>query len=727
LGAPFELHQFKWRPRPLPNSDDEWGFSAARNEAMRHLGTTHWSWFDSDDLVIVVVDGKETIATAEATAQAFRKMVADSPDADLWFLDYLYRFDDQGRPVSIVSKERLLRNDVGWRWRYPIHEAVLPTGDPTPTLKAVRMRDIAVSHRNSDIKSSVERNAPMIRAWLRQLEKNRGPQADLAHARFLYGRALFATGRYGQAANWMLGRYLGRHPEVSAEEKWDAWMYAAKSMLLDADPEGARQAVLQAIGLGPRFAESYVLLASLKHDAREAPRDVLKILEIAESCMGEDHGGLERHPSALLFDAAVIGAECQFALARYQEALALAERAITARPADERARKVWKEAAEKASSQIPSTAALEGGRSPRAHPNGSGPDPVFVVSTGRCGSTLVSNMLRLHPDVLSLSEFLIMLSPGAFPSREAMHGPQFWAHLSTPRKRMTLMYRHGIAFDEVLYRPGPGKRFTVDTGVPPILLTALPHLTDQPEDLYDEIERFVVAQGAYSAAEHYLRLFDWLRQRFEKKVWVERSGSILGHFEEMSANFPNARFVHLFRDGRDCAMSMVNHTAFRLSAITGEMVKYIGFDPYNLDRVPQSEVPAHLQALMPESFDVNAFWAYDVPPALMGGSWSATEANTMSLLAKRQPGTVMQLRYESLVESPEAELTRLLNFIGLDDPTPEFLHQASSLVRKVPSRWPNLPVAQKAELEKATRFSMGLLYGQVALEPDPEPVEVGST
>lgn len=31
--------------------------------------------------------------------------------------------------------------------------------------------------------------------------------------------------------------------------------------------------------------------------------------------------------------------------------------------------------------------------------------PTFVVGTGRCGSTMLSNMLRQHPRVLSLSEF----------------------------------------------------------------------------------------------------------------------------------------------------------------------------------------------------------------------------------------------------------------------------------------------------------------------------------
>ena len=35
--------------------------------------------------------------------------------------------------------------------------------------------------------------------------------------------------------------------------------------------------------------------------------------------------------------------------------------------------------------------------------------PVLVLSTGRCGSTMVSEVLNTHPEVLSLSEFFISL------------------------------------------------------------------------------------------------------------------------------------------------------------------------------------------------------------------------------------------------------------------------------------------------------------------------------
>ena len=43
---------------------------------------------------------------------------------------------------------------------------------------------------------------------------------------------------------------------------------------------------------------------------------------------------------------------------------------------------------------------------------------VFVVSTGRCGSTMLSNMLRLNPEILSLSEFFSLLMPDPLPAGE---------------------------------------------------------------------------------------------------------------------------------------------------------------------------------------------------------------------------------------------------------------------------------------------------------------------
>src|SRR6266853_4872430 len=43
-GPPFDLHRFRWRPRPDGYEPDEWGFAAARNESFSHVKTSHCIW-----------------------------------------------------------------------------------------------------------------------------------------------------------------------------------------------------------------------------------------------------------------------------------------------------------------------------------------------------------------------------------------------------------------------------------------------------------------------------------------------------------------------------------------------------------------------------------------------------------------------------------------------------------------------------------------------------------
>lgn len=58
--------------------------------------------------------------------------------------------------------------------------------------------------------------------------------------------------------------------------------------------------------------------------------------------------------------------------------------------------------------------------------------PVFIVSTGRSGSTMLSRLLSLHPDVLSLSELFNALHPLGF-QQDPVDGPNLWVMLSEPR------------------------------------------------------------------------------------------------------------------------------------------------------------------------------------------------------------------------------------------------------------------------------------------------------
>src|SRR5690349_16601164 len=144
--------------------------------------------------------------------------------------------------------------------------------------------------------------------------------------------------------------------------------------------------------------------------------------------------------------------------------------------------------------------------------------PVFIVGTGRCGSTMLSNFLREHPRVLSVSEFFSTTTDlggriaECFPDEPIDAAALRRIVAGVPPKLATMM-RHGVTMPEVLYRPGPGSRFSAERGVPALLQTTLPHLVEDADGLFAEVEDFVASRPVASIGEHYQELFGWLARR----------------------------------------------------------------------------------------------------------------------------------------------------------------------------------------------------------------------
>jgi len=336
---------------------------------------------------------------------------------------------------------------------------------------------------------------------------------------------------------------------------------------------------------------------------------------------------------------------------------------------------------------------------------------VIVVSTGRCGSTLLSNMLRLNPEILSMSEFFSLLMPDPIPAGE-LNATAYWRLLSEPWVFFRHAYRLGLRVPEFLYAPGPGTRFTAASGIPPILVTALPHLSDDPEGLYDEVEAFVAGLTPASAAAQHRRLMGWLCDRFGARAWVERSGGSLLFMRQLADRFGDAKFVHLYRDGRECACSFSRHPAYRLGAISAMLHSRLGISPYLGDYRLAQGVPPDLRPFMPETFDHEAFERFQVPAAESGQFWSDMIIPALDVLDSLPTDRVLQLSYEQLVGEPRQALRRLARFADLPGANPDWLDRAAHLVETRPPRWTALPPAQIGDLTRVCEPAMRRLYGE---------------
>ena len=339
--------------------------------------------------------------------------------------------------------------------------------------------------------------------------------------------------------------------------------------------------------------------------------------------------------------------------------------------------------------------------------------PAFIVGTGRCGSTMLSDVLRRHPDILSVSEFFTLVTDlggrieATFPDGE-IDGPALHAIVAGAHPKQTLMHRHDIAMSEVLYQP----RGTYE--VPAILQTTLPHLTPAPDALFYELSEVITAQPPARIGQHYTRLFDWLAERFGKQRWVERSGGSLRIVRRLVDAFPGARFVHIVRDGRTTAMSMSQHFGFRMALVALQLTEILGCDPFeSSDRTWLADVPDELAAFLPETFDAEAFRRYPTPLPLCGHYWSGEILEGMKTLAALPQDRVLTLRYEDFLAAPQPSIARLVDFLGAST-DPAWVDRVAGLVRSARANVDELPRAERAALEDACAPGFAALRGLYA-------------
>ena len=305
----------------------------------------------------------------------------------------------------------------------------------------------------------------------------------------------------------------------------------------------------------------------------------------------------------------------------------------------------------------------------------------FIVTTGRSGSTLMSQLLREHPAVLSLSEFFAMLhapSLPAFPS-EPLTGDEFWALLSTPRQEVvSIVQQCGAPVDpETLQRKV----------APPLLMMALPLLANDPVAVHEEVGSYVRGLPRADSGTQYSRLFDWLCQRFSRQVWVERSGGSTGFLPELLRRWPEGRYLHLVRDGRSVTLSMAPRRGFRLAAAAG------GLDV--LDRAKASAEDLIAAAVARTGTGTVALERF-------GAMWAQQVVATNERLRALPAGQVLQMRYEDLVHDPARELEHLVDFFGIAELTPEtWLRWAASQVQGREQPWRELPEPDRSRLEAA--------------------------
>ncbi len=327
----------------------------------------------------------------------------------------------------------------------------------------------------------------------------------------------------------------------------------------------------------------------------------------------------------------------------------------------------------------------------------------FVVGTGRCGSTLLSRMLAQQPSLLSIFEFFNGLDMTKRFSQDPVDGETFAKLLSQEHPIVTMVLSRGYKVEEITYPfDRPDARYRRDQGLPWLLVSTLPRLTDDPDALFDEVVSLARTQPVQQLVAHYRALFDWLAARYDRSCWIERSGSSIDYLGSLYILFPEARFLHLHRDGPETALSMREHAAYRLA------IHFVYERPR--DTQPSIDDLRALETGRGADDPITAILESRPPVEYFGGYWSQELEHGMRGAATLPAEQYMDVRFEDLVREPRETLNAISGFFELDSEASAWREKAAALVRGIPgTRFDLLTADEQRRLAEACRPGMQLL------------------
>lgn len=287
----------------------------------------------------------------------------------------------------------------------------------------------------------------------------------------------------------------------------------------------------------------------------------------------------------------------------------------------------------------------------------------IIISSGRCGSTLLSDLIAEEPETFSAQEFFMAMAPWS-RSGEVISGRQYWEFVSSPKAELATLFRIGLPPKELHY-PATGRWADRMAELPRILAITLSKVTDDPDALVDQLAERVPEFPAQSVARHHQDFLDLVTRLIGRKRWVERSGGSSHLAPYLVKGFPEAKIVYLTRDWEPTARSMARHSSFQLIQLRIEFVGRCGIDPFNIE--PGQTVPAELEPYLPDRLTAEALRERGEDVRRYLGLCAFMAAQAEQTLADTPPAHLLTMRYEDLVADPVNELVQLGRFLDFDD------------------------------------------------------------
>jgi omega-hydroxy-beta-dihydromenaquinone-9 sulfotransferase len=284
--------------------------------------------------------------------------------------------------------------------------------------------------------------------------------------------------------------------------------------------------------------------------------------------------------------------------------------------------------------------------------------PIFIVGTGRCGSTALHRLLARHPQLMWLSGFAEQFPYNPAWNRwavTAVGNPLLRGLLGgriRPGENYGFWYKHAYGFAE------PGRDLTREDVTPRVR---------------KQVRRVLEAMLTRTRSRMLVKLTGWSR---------------IGFLHEI---FEDAKFIHIVRDGRAVASSLLHIDSWQWRGWYGPSSWRYG----QLSAEDQAAWEACNRSFV----------------ALAGLQWRIHSRAVEAARQALDPKLFLEVKYETFCEQPLEVSRRALEFAELE-PSPEFdRHVKEASIKNMSSRWrDDLSPEQQALLTGLLREDL-LRYG----------------